>query len=60
VSTLIYCSSITTVQGFDEVHAGTETSVPIPDKLMFPGYGSTKYTAQTMVLNANGQELSNG
>jgi hypothetical protein len=27
---------------------------------MFPGYGSTKYTAQTMVLNANGQELSNG
>lgn len=51
---------MSTVRGFDEVQAGTETSVPIPDKLMFPAYGSTKFTAQTMILNANGQELSNG
>ena len=51
---------MSTVRGFDEVQAGTETSVPIPDKRLFPSYGSAKFTAQTMVLNANGQELSNG
>ena len=60
VPTLIYCSSTATLQGFEEVQAGTETTVKVPDKLMFPEYGISKYTAQTIVLNANGYQLSNG
>lgn len=60
VPTLIYCSSIAAMQGFTEVKAGTETSISVPDTLMFEEYGSTKYTAQTMVLNANGTKLNDG
>lgn len=60
IGIFIYCSSIAVLQGFEDVQAGTETTVTVPSTLMFPSYGSTKYLAQNTVLNDNGFQLKNG
>ncbi|XP_060085610.1 3 beta-hydroxysteroid dehydrogenase/Delta 5--_4-isomerase-like [Ylistrum balloti] len=62
VSYFIYCSSVTCVQGYDEVLGGTENTLPfLPhDKLMFRQYGSSKQKATSIVLNSNGDKSGNG
>ncbi|VDI42684.1 3beta-hydroxy-Delta5-steroid dehydrogenase / steroid Delta-isomerase [Mytilus galloprovincialis] len=60
IGIFIYCSSIAVLQGFEDVQAGTETTVSVPSTLMFPSYGSTKYLAQNTVLNDNGFQFKNG
>ena len=57
---LIYCSSISVFVGHNEIKDGTEKTVPIPHKLMFEAYASSKFKAQEMVIRANGDILKNG
>jgi nucleoside-diphosphate-sugar epimerase len=60
VASLIYCSTISTVQGYFSCLGGTEAELSDVSPLMFRDYGGTKKEAERMVLNANGTTLSNG
>lgn len=60
VASLVYCSSISTVQGYFSCLGGTETELYDVSPLMFRDYGGTKKEAEQLVLKANGTSLSNG
>ena len=59
VSRLIYTSTIDVVVGYDDIYDGDET-LPVPNKLLFPGYPDTKYRAEQLILAANGRPLVEG
>ncbi|KAJ8312445.1 hypothetical protein KUTeg_002917, partial [Tegillarca granosa] len=61
VKYLLYCGSISAVQGYEEVENGNESTLPIPSRrLMIRDYGETKYYAQTLVKNADGKATKDG
>ena len=53
VKRFVHVSSMSVINGFDNIIEGTEDSVPFPDKLIFPGYGTTKQRAEIMALESN-------
>ena len=57
---LIYTSTFDVVIGFNDIINGDETLKPPSDGGLFPSYGRTKLTAETLVLDANGRPLANG
>ncbi|XP_061189664.1 3 beta-hydroxysteroid dehydrogenase/Delta 5--_4-isomerase type 2-like [Saccostrea echinata] len=60
VTSLIYCSSISTVQGYSHCLGGTEAELKDVSPLLFRDYGGTKKEAEKLVLNADRTLLSNG
>ncbi|XP_021363944.1 3 beta-hydroxysteroid dehydrogenase/Delta 5--_4-isomerase type 1-like [Mizuhopecten yessoensis] len=60
VERLIFCSTVDVVVGFDDIREGMETTTCVPKQFLFPGYPATKYEAECLVLNANGQKSVNG
>jgi nucleoside-diphosphate-sugar epimerase len=60
VQYLVYCGTIGSFYGYDEVENGTETSVQIPNICAHGQYGETKRLALEIVMKAHGTVLSNG
>lgn len=60
VPSLIYCSSIGTVQGYFNCQGGSETDLKDVRPLLFRDYGGTKRVAEQQVLKADQTPLANG
>lgn len=60
VSSLIYCSSIGTVQGYFNCQGGSETDLKDVRPLLFRDYGGTKRVAEQQVLKADQTPLADG
>lgn len=60
VSSLIYCSSIGTVQGYFNCQGGSETDLKDVRPLLFRNYGGTKRVAEQQVLKADQTPLADG
>nr|XP_022344195.1 3 beta-hydroxysteroid dehydrogenase/Delta 5-->4-isomerase type 3-like isoform X1 [Crassostrea virginica] len=60
VPILIYCSTISAVQGYFNCLGGSETDVEDTWPLLFRDYGGTKKEAEWMVLRADKTPLTNG
>lgn len=60
VSSLIYCSSIGTVQGYFNCQGGSETELKDVRPLLFRDYGGTKRVAEQQVLKADQTPLADG
>lgn len=60
VPSLIYCSSISTMQGYFSCLGGSETDLQDVCPLLFRDYGGTKREAEQQVLRADQTQLANG
>ena len=59
VGRLVYTSTVDVVIGYDDITGGDE-SLPVPRKLLFPGYPATKLKAEKLVLASNGRKHAKG